>query len=116
MKTASLRLIAFFTLAISFAALAIGIGEEFEGTYQVGGTTCTVNPIKMAFEVRWAKGTGSMVFFYEPDSRFGDHTYISEEKPDGFDRFVFADERLASGVFIRSDGVRYPVKKKDGNR
>ena len=116
MKTASLRLIAFFTLAVSFAALAIGIGEEFEGTYQVGGTTCMVRPIKMAFEVRWTKGKGSMVFFYESNSRFGDHTYVSEEKPDGLDRFVFSDERLASGVFIRSDGVRYPVKKKDRSR
>ncbi len=116
MKTASLRLIVFFTLAVSFAALALGIGGEFEGTYQVGRTTCTVKPIKMAFEIRWAKGKGSMVFFYESGSRFGDHAYVSEEKPDGFDRFVFSDERLASGVFIRSDGVRYPVKKKDRNR
>ncbi len=116
MKTASLQFIAFFTLVVSFATLAIGIGGEFDGTYQVGRTTCTVKPIKMAFEVRWTKGKGSMVFFYESDSRFGDHTYVSEEKPDGFDRFVFSDERLASGVFIRSDGVRYPVKKKDRNR
>jgi len=116
MKTVSLQLIAFFALALPFAALAIGVGEEFEGTYQVGGTTCTVKPIKMAFEVRWAKGKGSMVFFYESDSRFGDHVYVSDEKPDGFDRFVFADDRLTSGVFIRSDGVRYAVKKKGGNR
>jgi len=116
MKTASLRLIAFFTLAVSFTALAIGIGGEFEGTYQVGRTTCTVRPIKMAFEVQWTKGKGSTVFFYESDSRFGGHTYVLEEKPDGFDRFVFSDERLASGVFIRSDGTRYSVKKKERNR
>lgn len=56
MKTASLQFIAFFTLAISFATLVIGIRREFEGTSQVGGTTCTVEPIKMAFEVLWAKG------------------------------------------------------------
>lgn len=113
MKTASLRLIAFFTLAVSFAALAIGTGEEFEGTYQVGRTTCTVKPIKMAFEIRWTKGKESMVFFYESNSPYGDHTYVSEEKPDGFDRFVFSDERLTSGVFVRSDGMRYPVEKID---
>jgi hypothetical protein len=116
MKTAPLRLIAFFVFVVSFAATALGIDEEFEGIYQVGETTCMVKPIKMAFEVRWAKGKGSMVFFYESDSRFGDHTYISEEKPDGFDRFAFSDERLASGVFIRSDGVRYPVEKIDRSR
>jgi hypothetical protein len=38
---------------------------RFEGTYQVGETTCTVKPIKMAFEVKWVKGTGSEIFIYD---------------------------------------------------
>ena len=37
----------------------------FEGKYQIGNTTCTVKPIKMAFEVKWAKGTGTEIFFSE---------------------------------------------------
>ena len=115
MRIASLRFIAFFAIAVSLGALALGTGEEFEGRYRVGGTSCTVKPIKMAFEVRWAKGKGSMVFFYEWDSLFGNYTYVSDEKPSGFDRFVFSDERLVSGVFIRSDGMRYPVNKISSN-
>jgi hypothetical protein len=104
-----------FAIAVSPGALALGTGEEFEGRYRVGGTSCTVKPIKMAFEVRWAKGKESMVFFHEWDSRFGNYTYASDEKPSGFDRFVFSDERLVSGVFIRSDGMRYPVNKISSN-
>lgn len=115
MTIALLRFIVFFVITTSLGVFALGIDEEFEGLYQVGGTTCVVKPIKMAFEVRWAKEKESMVFFYERDSRFGDYTYISEEKLSGFDRFVFFDERLFSGVFIRADGMRYPVNKVSSN-
>ena len=115
MRTTFLIFIAFFAIVVSLGALAHGIDEEFEGSYRVGGTTCTVKPIKMAFEVRWATGTESMVFFYEWDSRFGNYTYVSEEKPSGFDRFVFSDGRLASGVFIGSDSMRYPLNKINPN-
>jgi hypothetical protein len=31
---------------------------NFEGKYIVGDTSCNVNPSKMSFEVRWAKGNG----------------------------------------------------------
>jgi hypothetical protein len=115
MTKALLRFIVFFAITTSLGAFALSIDEEFEGSYRVGGTTCVVKPIKMAFEVRWAKEKESMVFFYEWDSRFGDYTYISEEKLSGFDRFVFVDERLLSGVFIRADGMRYPVTKISSN-
>lgn len=111
MRIASLRFIAFFAIALSFGGFANGIDMEFEGSYRVGGTTCIVKPIKMAFEVQCAKGKKSMVFFYEWNSSLGNYTFVSEEKPGGFDRFVFYDERLVSGVFIRADGTRYPVDK-----
>ena len=38
---------------------------NFERVYKVGETTCTVKPIKMAFEVKWAKGLVSEIFFFQ---------------------------------------------------
>ena len=111
MRRTSLIFIAFFAIVSSVGALAHDADDEFEGSYRVGETTCTVKPIKMAFEVRWATENESMIFFYEWDSRFGKYTYVSEEKPSGFERFVFSDRRLASGVFIGSDSMRYPLNK-----
>src|SRR5204862_242300 len=52
---------------------------EFEGTYRVGETTCTVKPVKQAFEIRWAKGKGSEYFFYKDANVF-------ESEPDKADR------------------------------
>jgi hypothetical protein len=79
---------------------------EFEGRYRVGETTCTVKPIKMGFEVRWAKGTGAMIFFGEEGHRF-----VSEDAGKGSDSFVFDDDTLNSGTFIRADGKQTPVKR-----
>lgn len=81
-------------------------GGDFEGRYQVGETTCTVKPIKMAYEVRWAKGSGTMIFFGEEEKRF-----VSEERAEGRDTFVFDDESLSSGTFIRADGKQVPVRR-----
>ena len=81
-------------------------GFEFEGTYQVGTTTCTVRPVKMAFEVRWAKGTGSMMLFAD-----GDNHFVSENSRDGQDVFIFDDDSLTTGKFTRADGKEMPVKK-----
>lgn len=87
-------------------------GEDgsFEGTYQVGETTCTVKPIKMAFELKWAKGSGTMIFF--SDGGAGEkYTYHSEDKGAGVDKFVFDDAGLRTGKFIRADGKQMKVKK-----
>lgn len=113
MRIASLRLIAFLAITVPLDVVAHGIDADFEGHYRVGKTSCIVKPIKMAFEVRWTKAKRSMIFFYEWNSRLGKHTYVSEKKPSGVDRFVFSDGRLASGVFIRSDGAQYSVIKID---
>ena len=81
----------------------------FEGAYQVGETTATVKSIKMAFELKWAKGAGTMIFFYEGE---GVLKYVSEDKGKGVDAFIFDDTTFTTGKFIRgSDGKEMPVKK-----
>lgn len=82
---------------------------NFEGTYKVGDTTCAVKPVKMAFEIKWAKGSGTMIFFY--DETAGKYSYSSEDKGKGKDKFVFDDDTLTTGKFIRADGKEMPVSK-----
>jgi hypothetical protein len=82
---------------------------NFEGAYKVGETTCTVKPVKMAFEIKWAKGSGTMLFFY--DETAGANSYSSEDTGKGRDKFVFDDESLTTGRFIRADGKEMPVSK-----
>ena len=103
--------VALYLLLLSISALALDSADDFDGSYGVGPTTCTVSPIKMAFEVRWAHGTGPQIFFYDSASPFGSFRFVSERKPDGFDHFVFYDSGLKRGVFIRADGIRFPVRK-----
>lgn len=79
---------------------------EFEGKFRVGDTTCTVKPVKMAFEVRWAKGSGVEVFFAE-----GDNTFASTPDKGQPNRFVFDDENYNTGTFYRADGKIFPVKR-----
>ncbi len=83
----------------------------FAGTYRVGNTTCTVKPVKMAFEVKWAKGSGTMMFFFDGDESAGSYRYSSEDSPRGRDAFVFDDDTFTTGTFIRADGTEMPVTK-----
>ncbi|MGH8564012.1 MAG: hypothetical protein ACREXW_07925 [Gammaproteobacteria bacterium] len=85
--------------------------SEFEGRYRVGNTTCTVNPIKMAFEVRWAKGRGAMRFFFDSTTAEGKPIFVSEDSGKGTDRFIFDDNRFNSGQFIRADGRALVVER-----
>jgi hypothetical protein len=85
--------------------------DEFEGRYQVGTTTCTVKPIKMAFEIRWARGRGAMHFFFEQATPKGESVFVSEDLDHGVDRFIFEDSRYRSGKFIRADGKVFTVKR-----
>jgi len=80
---------------------------NFEGTYKVGDTTCTVKPVKMAYEIKWAKGSGTMIFFSDTAA----NSFVSEDTSKGADRFVFDDESLTTGKFIRADGKEMPVSK-----
>ncbi|MDQ4122647.1 MAG: YbjP/YqhG family protein [Acidobacteriota bacterium] len=97
---------AFEDYAANTASEKSGAEGEFEGNYQVGETTCIVQPSKMSYEVRWKKGAGAMVFFHEEDYRF-----VSEEKENGRDAFIFDDASLTTGKFVRADGKIMPVKK-----
>lgn len=82
-------------------------GGNFEGKYQVGDTSCTVKPVKMAFEVRWAKGTGTEMVFFKEGTTFES----DRNKEGGTDMFAFDDEKYNSGTFTRSDGKTFPIKR-----
>lgn len=80
---------------------------EFEGTYRIGDTTCTVKPVKQAFEIRWSKGSGTEMFFYKDANVF-------ESEPDksgGRNEFQFDDENYNTGTFVRADGKTLPIRR-----
>jgi len=79
---------------------------NFEGKYQVGDTSCTVKPVKMAYEVRWAKGSGTELFF--PQDRT---TFESSSDKGESNRFVFDDESYDKGTFYRADGKTFPIRR-----
>ena len=84
------------------------VSNEFEGTYRVGETTCTVRPDRQAFEVRWAKGKGSEYFFYKE----GGTVFESEpDKNGGRNEFRFDDDKYNTGTFHRADGKTFPVSR-----
>jgi len=82
---------------------------EFRGDYQVGPTTCTVTPVKMAYEVRWLKGKGAEMFFFK-EERDGKFVFESEKDKSGrTSRFVFDDGTYRSGTYYRGDGKIFTV-------
>jgi hypothetical protein len=83
----------------------------FEGTYKVGTTTATVKPVKMAFEVRWAKGSGVMMFFFDSQTADGKYVYSSEDNGKGKDKFIFDNDQFESGKFVRADGRESTLEK-----
>ena len=84
--------------------------DGFEGTYQIGDTTCTVKPVKMAFEVRWAKGSGAEMFFFQ--DRANDKYIFASDPPKGkANSFAFDDENFTTGIFYRADGKQFPIKR-----
>lgn len=83
------------------------VAGEFEGTYQVGETTCTVKPVKMAFEVRWAKGSGVEMFHFEEGNTFESDTDTTA----GRSKFFFDDENYNTGTFKRADGKVFTVRR-----
>jgi hypothetical protein len=90
---------------------ASSITSEFEGYYKVGSTYCTVTPIKMAFEIKWAKGKGTMTFFFDKTTPDGKVIFVSEKLEKGRDKFVFDDDRYNEGVFVRADGKVFAVER-----
>jgi hypothetical protein len=79
---------------------------EFEGKYIVGDTTCIVKPVKMSFEVRWAKGSGVEIFAFDEGT-----TFASSLDADASNKFVFDDENYHTGTFHRNDGKKFPVRR-----
>jgi hypothetical protein len=84
---------------------------NFEGNYQVGDTSCTVKPVKMAFEVKWAKGSGTEMFFSEGEAndKFIFASRVKEGEKSNV--FSFDDETYSTGIFYRGDGKEFPVKR-----
>ncbi len=83
---------------------------EFEGSYRVGPTSCTVKPIRMGFEVRWVKGSGSEIYNFEGRDGKG-YNFVAEPEPGKYNVFTFKDENYNSGSFTRADGKVFPVSR-----
>jgi hypothetical protein len=64
----------------------------------------------MGVEVRWAKGSGAMMFYFDGEDS-GTYSFSSETGGQGKDRFVFDNELSNTGRFIRADGREMRVKK-----
>ena len=104
-------LLGYFKEAVTNQTPDAADGEgNFEGVYQVGETTCTVKPIKMAFEVKWAKGSGSEIFFFK--DRANDKYIIASDPPKGkANVFSFDDAHYNTGTFYRADGKEITIRK-----
>lgn len=86
------------------------ISGEFEGRYQIGETTCTVKPVKMAFEIKWEKGKGVEMFFFQ--DRANDKYIFASDPPKGkANVFSFDDENFNTGIFYRADGREFPISR-----
>lgn len=84
---------------------------EFEGGFQVGPTTCIVKPVKMAFEVKWARGTGVEMFFSKGEVG-GKYIFETEAGKNGTtSKFSFDDASYTTGTYIRKDGKTYAIKR-----
>lgn len=100
-----------YTLVSMLREDAARENAEFRGEYKVGTTTCTVTPVKMAYEVRWLKGKGAEMFFFK-EERDGKFTFESQKDKSGkTNRFVFDDGTYRSGNYYRGDGKIFTVSK-----
>lgn len=87
-------------------------GEEssnFQGEFRVGPTICHVTPVKMAFEVRWVRGSGVEMFFAK-EAENG--KVVFEAEPNKYPKrsqFIFDDASLTSGIYLRGDGRKFAL-------
>ena len=103
-------LVKYFKEAAAEDAVTAPASGEFEGKYRIGDTTCTVTPVKMAFEVRWEKGAGAEMFFYK-ESDNGKQIFESDPKAGKANSFAFDDENYDAGTFYRADGKQFPIER-----
>ena len=85
--------------------------SEFEGTYRVGSTKCSIWEIRMVYEIKWVKGKGTNVIFF--DYKKGDKLVYNETDPANdiyYGRFEFYKDH-ARGIYIRKDGKEFDVEK-----
>jgi len=87
-----------------------GSDGNFEGKYRIGETFCTVKPVKMAFEVKWEKGTGTEMFFSEGEAN-DKFIFASQPETGKANVFSFDDENYNTGTFFRADGKEFPIKR-----
>lgn len=100
-----------FVLILLSTANAAGFADaQFEGKYQVGKVFCNVKPVRMAYEIKWAKGSGVEYFFAADGTTFKSNP--NKGKPNVF---VFSDEEYKAGMFYRSDGKTFSVKRMKRN-
>ena len=83
---------------------------EFEGKFRIGTTTCTVKPVKMAFEVKWEKGRGVEMFFWQGEAN-DKYIFASDPNTGKANVFSFDDENYNSGIFYRADGKEFPISR-----
>jgi len=99
----------FFILV--FCIASVSFAGDLHGKYMVGRTSCIIKPIKMSYEVTWAKGVGKTYLFFEGKQ---DRKVVYKDTDGGehiFGRFIFDSDKLDKGFYIRSDGKRYTVIK-----
>ncbi|GAB1437121.1 hypothetical protein MASR2M32_33750 [Sphaerotilus sulfidivorans] len=66
----------------------------------------------MAYEVRWKKGSGAMMFFFDSQTPNGGSLFVSEKNSAGRnDQFRFDGDSLTTGLFIRADKKTFRVRK-----
>ena len=85
--------------------------NELEGTYRVGSTGCTIWAIRMAYEIKWAKGKGTNLLFF--NQRIGSKIIYNETDQASdkyYGRFEFFNDH-SRGIFIRNDGKEFNVEK-----
>jgi hypothetical protein len=87
-----------------------GSGEEavFGGEYRVGPATCTIKPVKMAFEARWKNGKGAEMYFFK-GTEDGKSVFETESDKTGKSNKFVMNDGYSSGTFYRSDGKEFEV-------
>ena len=90
--------------------------DDVGGKYSVGKTSCTIewDSNDRVYKVYWSEGTGYTTLFYKEDLPNGNVVY--EEYDDRgttySGKFTFKSDYYRSGVYERSDGTEFKVKRK----
>ncbi|MEO8514861.1 MAG: hypothetical protein ABI543_14985 [Ignavibacteria bacterium] len=108
-----------FALALIFTAAKTYSQKAYdvEGRYSVGKAACTVewNESSKAFRVYWDNGTGYTLLFYSDEYPNGNIVY-TEYEDDGATytgTFTFTDSRCDSGSYVRWDGKKFSIRKRN---